>query len=233
MQSDESDVLLTTGDVRKWKAERDDIVEQIVALQKRLEDIDRRMSILDTILSPSARVALFGVSHKEEPKPKRDLHVWMREYLQSVGAAVTLRDLAEELKNSEFAGRVSRNPNSIYNAVSRMAERGEIKRSGKAVVSSEVFERLVAAGQDPFAGHEEEEAAPDIIRKILRDSPKPLTTAEIMQVIRSDPTLGPKLARNPQYGYTVLGRMVKRGEIGRDERGYFDAVEVGLPLSEK
>jgi hypothetical protein len=221
MQSDESGVLLTTADVLKWKADRDDLVQQIAALQEKLGVIDRRLSILDAILSPSARAALLGEAYSDPPKPKNDLHVWLRERLRSAGTPLTLREIIEELKNSEFAERISRNPNSVYNAVSRMADRGEIKRAGKAIVSSEVFDRLIAAGQDPFVGQEEPETAPDIIQKILRDSPTPMTTAEIMQIIRSDSTLGPKLARNPQYGYTVLGRMLKRGQIGRDGNAYF------------
>lgn len=216
----ETDVLLTIGDVRRW-------IEERKKIEARLDELNRLIAAIELILPPEV---LAGVARDEksgEPS-KIDLPSWIRSFLIAANEIVAYRDLMIAAERSEFGDRVRRNANSVYNTVSRMVDRGEIKRQGKALIATDVYDRLMTKGVDPFAGYEEEEAAPDIVKKIIagRSVGNEMSTSDMTQAIRAHHTLGQKIQRNPQYGYTVLARMVKRGQLGRNDAGYYEVDDV-------
>lgn len=219
----DNSVLLTIDGARAWLKERDEAQVEIERLKGVVDEMNRRLAVVDLLLTPEARAALYGSRSERPAEQKYEAPQYIRDYLLKAGGVVSLRDLiADAAQRPEFGARVLRNPNAIYNPVSRLVARGDVIRVGKGLIAREVYDARVAAGEDVMGDHQEAEPGPVIVNRILsRAHPATLSSQEMTAAMKAEPGLRERIERNPQYGYTLLGRMVKRGEIGRNEFGYF------------
>ena len=225
----ESKPLLTVGDVIAWKEERERVHAQISELQQTLDDLDKRLAFVDLFLTPSQKLDLMASTAAEDAIPDQNLTAFIKHTLKEAGRGMNLKEIGEVVKNSVFADRYSRNANSLYNSVSRLTDREEIVRVGNFRFDKEIYDFMKQQGIDPMANIESipKKNTPQIIAMIVRSHPEGISTANILRELRTFPDMLEKLDRNPQYGYTVLSRMTKRGQITRVEDLYFPGSLMG------
>lgn len=204
-------LTLSPEQVQSWADEIARLNDAISGMEQKRDALQQRLDAVNLI---------FGnvVASSE----KMTLRGYIIDHLQSAEAGITLGELLEVMERSPFREQVMRNRNTLYTAVTRLTERGEIVRHGKLLYSKDLFQAIAdGTARDPrFDRAGEEITVPDLILKILSDAGKALSPAEILDVVRVDERFSEKMLRNPQYGYTVLGRMVSRKQIEKRDKKY-------------
>lgn len=214
---EKSDVILTVDDVRQWRHERDSVSDEITKLTERRDDLNRRLAIVTSFMTPSAHAAVFGES--AEPAPQ-DMTAWLRDIVLKADGPLSYRNLIQLARGTPFEERLNRNTNTLYNAVARMAERGEVERVGNGVISTSAAQRMRAAGKEILTKTKAPSNGAAVVYRVLKEHPGGLRTADVLRAMRTDPNLEATLNRNPQYGYTVLSRLTKRGLLTRANGRY-------------
>lgn len=208
----ESGFTISQAQVQEWATEIKAIDAEIARLQEKREALDRRLEAV-ALLFDQAR-PLTGA-----PKTLRE---FVLDVLASAQSGILPGELFDLATDSDIRERMERNRNAIYTVIGRLAERGEIVRHGKLLYSPSLYNR-VSAGKvhDPrFESGGEEISVPDLILGVLNDAGMSMTAGAIIDKLRMDEAVAEKLQRNPQYVYTVLGRMVSRKQLERRGQRY-------------
>lgn len=221
--------LLTVEDVRRWREERDALRTHIAELQEKLESTEGKLQFVERLLGPARLAQLFPeLTEEADPQSASD---WVRLTTRNAGKPLSPRDLIKAALDSPLKDRVRRNTNTIYNAISRLVDRGELLRLGTLVIDPDVEVHLRAIGQNPLSLlplSEKLKGAPAVVHELLLRHPQGVVARELMDEMRAHAHLKEKLTRNPQYGYTVLSRMVQRGQLAREGSLYKLGAELAV-----
>ncbi len=208
----ENGFTISQAQVQQWADEVKAIDADIARLQEKRDVINRRLE---------AVALLFDEARPLTSAPKT-LREFVLEALASAQSGVLPGELFDLATDSDIRERMERNRNAIYTVIARLAERGEIVRHGKLLYSPSLYNR-VSSGKihDPrFESGGEEISVPDLILTLIKDAGMSMTAGSIIDKLRANEAVAEKLQRNPQYVYTVLGRMVNRKQLERRGQRY-------------
>ncbi|WP_380785208.1 hypothetical protein [Sphingomonas sp. R86521] len=217
--------LLTISKVREWKVERDIVAAKVAVLSETLTELDGKLQAVsemfpdldvEKIAAPVTAKALA----LENPKTWPDL---VLSILSKATGPQTMHSLKASIAETEFAERLARNANGFYNAVSRLTSRGEIERVGDTFYSLDFRERVEAGGIGisalEMAQDTRKPTTPELVLETLTGQGY-LTPKQIVDRLKGNEDFDEKIARNPQYLYTVLGRMVARNGVVKNNGKY-------------
>lgn len=208
-----SDFVLPAGQLRSWVEEHARLSADIAALEEKRDALQKRIEAVKMLFGSGAAPDI------GDEGGGQTVIGFVSSFLADKKAGVTLAEVGEAIEGSALAEKYYRNRNALYTAVSRLTERNEIIRHGKLLYTPTTFAR-VANGELPDPRYEsggEEITVPDLILAALRSAGKALSPGAILDEVRKNDAAAEKMQRNPQYGYTVLGRMNRRGQI--EKRG--------------
>jgi hypothetical protein len=216
---------LTREDILARKAKRDRIADELERLQQQLESEDKWFEAISLILPPAFLATLPGVSSASEPTDTRS--VWRRA-VESVVAAATRgllpREVAQGIReggDAEAKERLTRNPNGVYSAIERLIEDGSAIRYRDKIYSKSVFEILKANGELDDDAEEGGLVGANLYIVNGLKTFGPMIPKQIIDLMKEDETFAAKIAGNPQYGYSTIARLVRKGHIQKDADGRY------------
>jgi len=228
--------LISLAAVREWKVERENVAAQVDRLSSRLSELDTKLAAVQTLLpdldiDKIAAPELNKSRSLENPKTIPDL---LESILLRAEGAHTLKSLWAAAMQTDFAERLSASQNGFYNATSRLTARGTIVREGDMVYARDVYARIKAGEIEDHPHFDADDAPksafPDFINSVLAGKGF-LKTKELIAQLRKIPNAEARLNQNPQYIYTILGRMTKRGQVIKKDGSYALPSEANEPLN--
>lgn len=209
--------VLTASHVDAKLSRAKEIDAELERLQTEKDEITRWVSAVEILTGRKLIGAELGSDDDELSFPQ-----FVKQSLKVAGGMLTLNQLKEAVLESPLRDRYERNSNSLYNTVSRLTHKGELRREGDLIFLPEHYEELEQSGalENTISGSAaSKESIVDIIEDFLR-GPEEAEIADIRARIEEIPAFKERLERNPQYIYTVLSRMAKRGRLVRSDSGY-------------
>lgn len=215
---------LKREDIVLRKTRRDQLAEQIINLQRELEDEDRWFEAISLILPPAMRATLSSVLPSTEGNEPRS--AWRRSIEPVITAAtrgLLPREIAQGIRESDDeAGkdRLARNPNGLYAAIDRMIDDGQLVRHGDRLYTTALYDALSRNGDlDDDADDNALTGVNSFIYNLINlHGPMPPKT--IMEALRGSEDFQAKIAKNPQYGYSAIARLVRQGHLAKDGGNY-------------
>lgn len=133
-------------------------------------------------------------------------------------------------RKTSMAERVEKSPGGLYNAVARMVGKKLIVREDDLLYLPETWAAIQSGEKEDDGGEVSTGASTigDEVVELLRDG-KPRVPKDIFDAL-PDEEMREKLSNNPNYGYTVLGRLLKRGLLKRAD-GFYSIAKKEAPSS--
>lgn len=135
--------------------------------------------------------------------------------LKKAEGGLTRAELKDIVTWSSFGPQLQRNKNALYNIIDRGVKRGEISAQDDRFYHQAVFQRIKSGELVEALRPPPKKTLPEMIRDIVRERAGGATSAQIKEALLRDKQVAPRLQRNNQYLYTVLGRMRDREELIR------------------
>ena len=188
--------------MQAWRDECVVIEARIAQLSAKIQELKQKIAAAEFLLpamAPGAQTA-----GADSIKNWTDLVLFA---LEKADGGRTQRYMLEFGQNTPMADRIKRSPNGLYNAVSRLLGRREIVRHGDLFYLPQAWEAIQAGdivdNPEPFP--QSAKTTKEAIFDLLADG-TPRSPKEIFDAITNE-DVAARLRRNPQYGYTLLGRM--------------------------
>lgn len=127
-------VLLTSADVEQWKAERAKLQAQQAELAQRLSEVERKLAAAAVFLAEDLMEDASDSASEAEPDDdeRHNLTGAIKRVLGDFDRPLSRLAIRYELAKDEvFKDRLSRNPNSYYNALKRLVARGDVVQEGE------------------------------------------------------------------------------------------------------
>jgi hypothetical protein len=217
---------LNREDILARLSKRAQLQSQIAALQSELEAEEKWFEAISLILPP-AFMATIRAAEAGNSDASDSRSAWRRAVEAVVSAAtrgLLPKEIAQGIRESgdaEARERISRNPNGIYAAIERMAEDGQIVRYRDKIYSVALHSVLSQNGEldDDADGDSLGSVNTYIINGLNMFGP--MAPKTIMKMMKEDETLAARIAKNPQYGYSALSRLVRHGQIQKGSDGKY------------
>ena len=132
----------------------------------------------------------------------------------------TRAELKDLVTWSSFGGQLQRNHNALYNVISRAQKRRDVVVHGERIYAATAFRDLEAAGLIDSANAPHKTTLPDAIIGVIRRRNGAADAATIKHDLLEIEEFEPRIRRNGQYVYTVLGRMKDRGDLVKTGEKY-------------
>lgn len=153
-------VLLTMGDVTKWREEDAALTAQIAELQAKREFIRARLAAVELIVG-RANVTLASDTLEATavltPAPDEERMIdAIQRIVEMAFDPMTTGAIKRELsKNEKFKERLDASPNYLYTALSRLVKKGVIERGDGGYMSVEGYEASDEESPDASEAGEE------------------------------------------------------------------------------
>lgn len=136
-------------------------------------------------------------------------------------------ELLNELNKGELGKKPSKGDKGFYNAIARLIAKKEAVKSGGLLYATEVFNKLKASGTPLPEINEELKrgSSSTVIFEILDKNKKGLTANELKAALAGRNDLPKSMAGHGQYIYTVLGTLVGRGLVKKENNKYVVATK--------
>ena len=208
-------VLVTLDDVRGWKRQRESMTMQIA-------DLDRKLKAIAIFLSEDDRIEIFGTPDIPGMPKSRDEQAavsrFALEMLEQEKRGLSAIEVAQLARHSELAAYVEENPSVVEDCLLRHARHGKVKKNGH------VFYHPLHVEEKPKQSRnygEAEHFRGLLLAEIEKCGVVGITPSDAIALLKGDPAGQIKLTGNPQYPYSLLGRMVDKEQIvKRDGRFY-------------
>ena len=234
--------LISTAELQRWRVERDRLESVIAKLHGQKEAIDRLIAAAEKLVDTTEAGALhhpIAAAKTEFPKPKLGVRSSggrkKPRLLSWTGTILSILDrydrgasydqLKEEIGKTRLAGRLAQSDKGFYGGVAKVADRNELVKHKGWLFSRGNFDRLQRAIRDGREDDVEELVTPargspmgnEVLRVVRSAHPRGVPTSEVIERLREHPDFGASVRKNATAGYNVLARMVKRGELLKDE----------------
>lgn len=220
---------LTREDILARKAKRDQIADQIQALQQKLAAEDRWLEAVRLIVPADFLSGIIEASDREADGAERS-SVWRQavmEALESATSGLLPKDIALFIKENgspEAKEKIVRNPNGLYNALSRLHNDAHIVKHGDRFYRHSLYEELAGADTiDEDAGFVGMKGSNRFIYNAIRENGE-LPPKTIIEMLRGSAEFGERQQGNPQYGYSAIQRLVRQGVIEKNALGCYQLV---------
>ncbi len=222
-----SDLSIPIGSVRAWKSRVAEAREEIEQLEREIAEMEAKLAAIAQLF-PS--IDLDHIASQPDIDTWPGMVLWLIKDEDRGREPRELLDKARQMP--EFADRLgTSNPTGFYNAISRLAERGEIMRRGTLIYSRDLWDAIDAGEVEDRAHNAMQKAGPQMREYILQKMRGRgfLAPKVISDLICDEKEIADRLARNPQYLYTLLGRMVGKKELVKRDSTYALANEAEAP----
>ncbi|MCJ2078057.1 hypothetical protein MKK68_20820 [Methylobacterium sp. E-016] len=216
---------LTREDILARRLKREEIVAEVEALQQKLADEDRWYEAVRLIAPRSLIQGIEEAIEGAREGPER-ASIWrdvISDAFKAVTAGLQPRDIVQYIREAgpvEAKDRLIRNPNGIYNALSRMVQDNRLVKHGDKFYLPEVFKHLSEKGEiDEDAEGHPTSGVTAVILSYFDDSSRMLPR-DVMSRLRQHEEYAARLDRNPQYGYSAINRLIRQQRLKKDGAFY-------------
>ncbi|MEA1834665.1 hypothetical protein U8607_21460 [Methylobacterium durans] len=222
---------MTREDVLARRERRGEILAQIERLQTQIQDIDRWLEAV-ALIAPDDFLADVLPPNPSSKENADRASVWRQAVEDALGVAergMLPRDLAAYIRDHgsvEAREKINRNPNGLYNMLARMLDEGLAAKVGDKFYSPALLSKLTESGEINEDAYSDSATGTKAIFIKAFEHHGMMSPKSLMEILRSDPEVGPKLKANPQYGYSTLARLVRQGLLIKEGSIY------KLPLKE-
>lgn len=220
---------LTREDILARKMRREQIAEEIEKLQRQLEAEDKWFEAVKLIVPHDLLSGIEDAIEGAKEGPEK-VSVWRQAVMDALTAAksgMLPRDIALFIKEHgslEAKERIIRNPNGLYNILSRLHNEAHIVKHGDKFYRHSLFEELSAADAiDEDAGFTGLKGSNLFIYNAIKDNGE-LPPKTIIEMLRGSAEFGERQQGNPQYGYSAIQRLVRQGAIEKNALGCYQIV---------
>lgn len=173
---------------------------------------------------------------KEGVAPKVGWATEIMQVLNSAGRGLTHQAIIKEMMKSPFGDRLAESTKRYYTTVQRLIKRSEVEQRGKLYYSSYVLDQMIKRGEpipegadQPF--DENDNTSPALIYRLISNSSNGLTGSQLVDELSMMPEATESILRHPQFVYNVLGSMVKKGLLVKEDRRYLAVARHATPPS--
>lgn len=140
-------VLLTVEDVERWRAERDVLQHKVATLNGQIENLTRKLDAAHIFMSEASTQALLLTADDGDGEDggTTSMRMSIRQALSAAVNGLKYAELKERLcENPEFNQRLARNPQYIYTAVGRLAQKRQLIKHGNRIFAPELYATWLA-----------------------------------------------------------------------------------------
>ena len=246
--------LLTVGDVRALKADYEADMQLFADLPARIEQKKRKLDAALMFLPTGANIdddeeeqadqlstPVPADSDASVPKWPMPAHLstnsnrtsWasaMAAVLAALPGGSSHKDLRSMMEKSALAKGGTLTTKTFYNTISRLAEKGDLIKSGGLLFHKEVFARVMVVGPAaaPSTAPVQLSSSAKIVAEALAPHPKGLSVPEIRQVVSTRPDAPKSLRNHSQYVYSILATMTKHGVVRKQKENYYLVKKGGI-----
>lgn len=208
--------LLTPDDVRRIAAERQEAIERVAELDKKLEAIrlllgEERMTSLLGQLAPTKSG---GAKPKGRPGPS--IRSIIEDALAEAPKGMTYDELREAILKTELADQLKSNPNGFYNAIARLKHGDAAVMLGNRLIMPEALERLSSEERAELEEEEGGSTAMALILNTVKSFGRPMQPATCIEMVND---VQPDIRAGRIYA--GLSRFVQRGQLARTSDGRY------------
>ena len=210
---------LNREDISRRIARRDQISDEIAKLQSELEAETKWLEAISLILPPPFAASLGLGQSNNEGAERGSNSVWRRAaeaVLNDAPRGLLPKEIAQIIREegeAEAKERIARNPNGLYNILSKMLEDGQVIKHRDKFYSSQLYDALSKSGEIEEDADETGMTGVNAAIYGLINLHGPLPPKTIMEALRNHEEFKQRVGKNPQYGYSAIARLVRQGHI--------------------
>ncbi|MDB5533227.1 MAG: hypothetical protein JWO28_1542 [Hyphomicrobiales bacterium] len=162
-------------------------------------------------------------------RPKLDRVTWtslIEDYVHKHGGPVDYPELKRAVAESPLKENFEKNDKSFYGAITKLLDAKKIVRHRGRLFSPEGLEKYsldVMSGlveELPDASKGRPSPAAMEVLKLLKGTPEGLRSGDIVAHLRAMPEYKRQIDRNATYAYNVFSRLVRRGNVRKEDGLY-------------
>lgn len=216
---------LTREEILARRTKRAEIAGELEKLQHQLAEEDRWYEAVKLIVPPHLLLGVEEAINGAQEGPEK-VSIWRQAVSEALGAAthgMLPREIAASIKEQgsyEAKERIVRNPNGLYNALSRMLSDGQVFKHGDKFYRLGLYQELIHKGElDEDADERSTLGVGAFILSFIGEWDS-LLPREIIAKLRESDEYAERIEQNPQYGYSAIARLVRQGRLVKDGAYY-------------
>ena len=237
--------LLTFEDVAEWQ-ERLREIERVEAdlrneksqIAKKLEAVKLLIGDFDEGLPPESQDV--AASKPSAPRSRGGKPTWPSEIeriMEAERKPMTYDMLRAELDRGPLKGEYAKSEKGFYHAISRLQHRGYVSKHKGWLFRSDDLEAHLRAVKEGKANDVREASSQrnrspmgEEVKEFLQIHRQGVESKEVISHLIKDPRFSETLNKNATGVYNVISRLVKRGEIRKEEKLLYPLKENEPPL---
>ena len=214
---------LPVDQIERWESDAREVEDQITALIARRDDLLKRVEaarfLFQDALTPAAPLAI------EKVRRPTVTETWEKQIAEAVSGyteGCTYAELRSQIENGPLGDALRRSSKTYERAMSRLAQRNEVKRGYGRVFTPEAFDRFASSVEDGSLPLEKAAYASspmsDAILSFVHQNPAS-SNRKIIFSLKTDPEFRAALSRNDSGAHNVIARLIRRGFLIKREDG--------------
>lgn len=247
------DLSVSPRDIASWGREKARLEREVADIIAKIDQITQRISAAETLFSllgesstlahsTRARELLPEISQagaamavrSEVPQDSMSIISAVLAVIQSAPPPIAPYQVKEKLAEGEIGERIRASDKGFYNAISRLAQRGQIKKHNGWLFTPEglhTYLSKVKAGEivDEKPTVPTRSPMGDMILEFIQGHPG-ATSGEVISFLKTAPEMDAALNPNTTVAYNIISRLTQRNQIiKRDGKLYPLASEAKEP----
>ena len=226
---------LTREDILARRVKRAEIMGEIETLQKQLAEEDRWLEAVKLIVPASLLAGIEEAIEGAQEGSERS-SIWREaaiEALLSANRGMLPKELAQFIKehgSNDAKDRIVRNPNGLYNALSRMVRDDQVIKLGDKFYLPGLYHALERSGElEDDADDRSMLGVGAFILSLFSESDRFLPR-DIISKMREHEEYAERIEGNPQYGYSAIARLVRQRRLEKDGSHYLLPLKKNEPV---
>lgn len=232
----ESSSLLKLEDVIRFKVELNDAVRLYQTLPDKIARLEKRLEAALMFLPEGTNLDLLATApgpKQDDAKPdpsKPGFHLappeqrrltWIGEterVLKAVGRGMEHQELLVELNKTELSERPSEGDKGFYNAIARLAEKGDLIKFGGYLYAGDVYKQLVDAGVKLPINPDKVRAgsSASLVLDAIDAHPEGISGPDLKRALAKLEDAPSSFREHTQYVYNVVGTLIGKGIVVKD-----------------
>lgn len=221
------DLSVSPRDIETWEREKVRLEREVSDLTAKIDQISRRINAAETLFSLLGQGNTPGRSERAKESPANQVIEASHggtsiisavfAVIQSEPAPIAPYQIKEKLADGELGKRIKASDKGFYNAISRLTERGKIKKHNGWLFTPDGLQSYLARVKVGEIA-DEKPAVPtrspmgDIILEFIRGNPGS-TSGDVIAYLKASPEIDAALSPNPTVAYNIISRLTQRDQI--------------------